>query len=88
MHPNGNNGARSLRSSISTPRRVISSVGTHEIARVLTLGTTLRIFDVMKKGIIKNVDHVLAPIESAGEFNLLPVRATIAIILDRLLDKR
>lgn len=39
----------------------------------------------LEKGIIERADVVLAPIEGSGEYNHLPVRAAIAIILDRLL---
>ena len=39
----------------------------------------------LEKGIIERADVVLAPIEGGGEYNHLPVRAAIAIILDRLL---
>ncbi len=39
----------------------------------------------LEKGIIERADVVLAPIKGIGEYNHLPVRAAIAIILDRLL---
>lgn len=39
----------------------------------------------LEKGIVERADVILAPIEGAGEYNHLPVRAAIAIILDRLL---
>lgn len=39
----------------------------------------------LEKGIVERADIILAPIEGAGEYNHLPVRAAIAIILDRLL---
>jgi hypothetical protein len=39
----------------------------------------------LEKGIIERADVVLAPIKGVGEYNHLPVRAAIAIILDRLL---
>ena len=39
----------------------------------------------LEKGIIERADVVLAPIRGIGEYNHLPVRAAIAIILDRLL---
>ncbi len=42
----------------------------------------------LEKSIIENADHVLDPIEGAGQYNHLPVRAAIAIILDRLAGER
>ena len=39
----------------------------------------------LEKSILKEVDYVLDPIDGIGEYNHLPVRAAIAIILDRLL---
>lgn len=39
----------------------------------------------LEKGFIERADVVLAPIKGIGEYNHLPVRAAIAIILDRLL---
>ena len=42
----------------------------------------------LEKNIIHNADFVLSPIEGPEEYNHLPVRAAIAIILDRLLGIR
>ena len=42
----------------------------------------------LEKNLIQNADHVLLPIEGINGFNHLPVRAAIAIILDRLLGLR
>ncbi|MBT5793607.1 MAG: RNA methyltransferase, partial [Deltaproteobacteria bacterium] len=39
----------------------------------------------LEKNIIKEADYVLDPIDGVGEYNHLPVRAAIAIILDRLI---
>ena len=38
----------------------------------------------LEKSILTEADYVLDPIEGVGEYNHLPVRAAIAIILDRL----
>lgn len=37
--------------------------------------------------VLASSEHVLAPIEGAGNFNHLPVRSAVAIILDRLLGR-
>ena len=39
----------------------------------------------LEKSIFKEADYVLDPIDGIGDYNHLPVRAAIAIILDRLL---
>lgn len=39
----------------------------------------------LEKNIIRRADFVLKPIEGADDYNHLPVRAAIAIIMDRLL---
>ena len=41
----------------------------------------------LDKSILKLADYVLEPIDGIGEYNHLPVRAAIAIILDRLLAR-
>jgi len=41
----------------------------------------------LEKGIVERADIVLAPIEGLNGYNHLPVRAAIAIILDRLLGR-
>ena len=38
----------------------------------------------LEKSILTEADYVLDPVEGVGEYNHLPVRAAIAIILDRL----
>lgn len=42
----------------------------------------------LEQGIVKRADYLLHPIEGCNGYNHLPVRAAIAIILDRLLAKR
>ena len=41
----------------------------------------------LEKGIVERADIVLAPIDGLSGYNHLPVRAAIAIILDRLLGR-
>jgi len=41
----------------------------------------------LEKNIIKEADYVLDPVEGVGAYNHLPVRAAIAIILDRLIAR-
>ena len=41
----------------------------------------------LEESIFKEANYVLDPIEGIGEYNHLPVRAAIAIILDRLLAR-
>ena len=41
----------------------------------------------LEKSILKEADYVLDPVEGVGEYNHLPVRAAIAIILDRLIAR-
>ena len=41
----------------------------------------------LEKNIIKEADYVLDPVKGVGEYNHLPVRAAIAIILDRLIAR-
>ena len=38
--------------------------------------------------VLATVDATLPPIEGSGDYNHLPVRAAVAIILDRLLGKK
>lgn len=42
----------------------------------------------LERGVVKRADFVLYPIKGRGDYNHLPVRAAIAIILDRLLAGR
>ncbi len=42
----------------------------------------------LEKGMVERADYVLAPIEGPSDYNHLPVRAAIAIVLDRLLGQR
>ncbi|MBI4383986.1 MAG: RNA methyltransferase [Nitrospinae bacterium] len=58
---------------------------------VKTGGQFLLVFGTgwgLEESVVRGADHVLAPIEGVNGFNHLPVRAAIAIILDRLLAKR
>ena len=41
----------------------------------------------LEKSILKEADYVLDPIDGIGAYNHLPVRAAVAIILDRLLAR-
>ena len=41
----------------------------------------------LEKNILNEADYVLDPIEGFGEYNHLPVRAAVAIILDRLISR-
>jgi len=41
----------------------------------------------LEKNLVQNADYVLEPIEGNSDFNHLPVRGAIAIILDRLLGR-
>ncbi len=41
----------------------------------------------LEKGMVERADMVLAPIEGPSDYNHLPVRAAIAIVLDRLLGQ-
>jgi len=41
----------------------------------------------LEKSILNEADYVLDPVEGVGEYNHLPVRAAIAIILDRLIAR-
>ena len=42
----------------------------------------------LEKNLVQSADHALLPIEGVNEFNHLPVRGAISIILDRLLGHR
>jgi hypothetical protein len=42
----------------------------------------------LDKGVVRKADHVLEPIYGVGTYNHLPVRAAIAVILDRLFAPR
>ena len=41
----------------------------------------------LEKSILNEADYVLDSVEGIGEYNHLPVRAAIAIILDRLIAR-
>ncbi|MGP0565844.1 MULTISPECIES: RNA methyltransferase [unclassified Nitrospina] len=42
----------------------------------------------LEHGLVKRADFVLAPIEGLSGYNHLPVRAAVAVILDRLLARK
>ena len=42
----------------------------------------------LEQGLVRKADYLLAPIQGCNGYNHLPVRAAIAIILDRLLANR
>jgi hypothetical protein len=68
------------------------SVSFEELGKELTEpGNILLIFGTgwgLAKSLSERVDCILEPIKGKGEYNHLPVRAAIAIILDRLLTEK
>ena len=57
-------------------------------AAVKDQGPCLLVFGTgwgLEKGVVERADMVLAPIEGLSGYNHLPVRAAVAIVLDRLL---
>ncbi len=81
-----------------TPRVVVT--GAKQVPNSIEFGTlrkklqdgrpTLLVFGTgwgLEKNLIRNADHILQPIEGNARFNHLPVRAAVAIILDRLLGR-
>lgn len=42
----------------------------------------------LEKNLLLGADYILDPIEGLGDFNHLPVRSAISIIMDRLLSKK
>lgn len=76
--------------TIVTDARVFpESVGYGEMREILgEPGQNLLIFGTgwgLERGVVKRADYRLAPILGSNGYNHLPVRAAIAIILDRLL---
>ncbi len=80
------------------PKTVVSSAkqfpqsGSYEEVRTALNGdhSHLLVFGTgwgLEKGIVERADIVLAPIEGLSGYNHLPVRAAVAIILDRLLGR-
>ena len=70
-------------------RRFPKGIGFHQLREEISTGKPiLLLFGTgwgLEKSILREVDYVLDPIDGIGEYNHLPVRAAIAIILDRLL---
>ena len=73
-------------------RRLAGSIGYGDLAGrmaasarpwLILFGTGSGLTD----GVLEQCDHLLDPIGGAGEFNHLPVRGAVAIILDRLFGK-
>ncbi len=68
------------------------SVSFEEIGKeIADPGNILLIFGTgwgLVKGLSEKADFILEPIKGKGEYNHLPVRAAIAIILDRLLSEK
>jgi len=76
--------------TVTDARTFPGSVGYREFSAKLEKGHHLLIFGTgwgLERNVIKNADFVLAPIDGAVDYNHLPVRAAIAIILDRLLGR-
>jgi hypothetical protein len=76
--------------TVTDARPFPGSVGYGDFSARLGAGQHLLIFGTgwgLERNLIKNADFVLAPIDGAEDYNHLPVRAAIAIILDRLLGR-
>jgi len=75
---------------VTGARRHPGSIGYRELAAKFGEGHHLLLFGTgwgLEKSVMKDADHVLMPIAGAGDYNHLPVRAAVAIILDRLLGQ-
>lgn len=74
---------------VTDARRFPNSTNYQEMQNILRQGGPfLLVFGTgwgLEKGIVERADHILDPIEGRNGYNHLPVRAAIAIILDRLL---
>ncbi len=73
-------------------RRLSGSIGYGDLAGKMAASTRpwLILFGTgsgLTDGALEQCDHILDPIGGAGEFNHLPVRGAVAIILDRLFGK-
>ena len=72
-------------------RKFPKSIEYHRLREEIRAGRTiLLLFGTgwgLEKSILREADYVLDPIDGIGEYNHLPVRAAIAIILDRLLAR-
>lgn len=76
--------------TVTDARRFPGIVSYGELSAKLGEGHHLLIFGTgwgLERNLIKNADFVLEPIDGAVDYNHLPVRAAIAIILDRLLGR-
>jgi hypothetical protein len=79
--------------TIITDAKLFSqSVGYGEMRETInTGGQYLLVFGTgwgLEAGVVRDADHVLGPIDGVNGYNHLPVRAAIAIILDRLFSNR
>ena len=72
-------------------RRFKKSIEFHRLREEIKTGKPiLLLFGTgwgLEKSIFEEADYVLEPIDGGGEYNHLPVRAAVAIILDRLLAR-
>ena len=77
---------------VTGAREVHQSIGYKALKKQLEKGKPhLLVFGTgwgLEKNLIKNADHSLLPIKGINEFNHLPVRGAISIIVDRLLGLR
>lgn len=77
------------RAIVTDARPFDKSVGYGKVRQILAKpGQNLLIFGTgwgLERGVIQRADYRLTPIQSNNTYNHLPVRAAIAIILDRLL---
>ena len=77
------------RTVVTDARHFSESTGYGKMRQVLAKpGHNLLMFGTgwgLERGVVKRADYRLAPIEGKNNYNHLPVRAAIAIILDRLL---
>jgi hypothetical protein len=77
---------------VTGAKRAEKSLSFEEMKKELTgPGDILLIFGTgwgLVKHLMQKADCILEPIEGRGEYNHLPVRAAIAIILDRLLSEK
>ncbi len=73
---------------VTGARKLEQSVGYETMRGTIKDGHHLLIFGTgwgLEKSIVRRADYALSPIDGVQEYNHLPVRAAIAIILDRLL---
>lgn len=74
---------------VTDAKKFDRGVGYGEMRQIMESGGQyLLIFGTgwgLEKSIVESADYILDPIEGADGFNHLPVRAAVAVILDRLL---